>query len=43
MEKNKSNLASNFELVRQLEKGEKSGFVKNFDRKAFLKYFMKNI
>lgn len=36
MEKNKSKLESNFELVRQLKKGEKSGFVKNFDRKNFL-------
>ncbi|WP_449399176.1 type II toxin-antitoxin system ParD family antitoxin [Chryseobacterium wanjuense] len=37
MEKNKSKLETKFELIKQLEKGEKSGFIRNFDRKAFLK------
>lgn len=37
MEKNKLKLESNFELVRQLEKCEKSGFIRNFDRQTFLK------
>lgn len=36
MKKNKLNLEVNFELMKQLEKGEKSGFVKNFNRKNFL-------
>lgn len=31
-EENKKN-----ELIKELKKGEKSGFVKNFDRKKFLK------
>jgi len=37
MEKNKSKLETNFELIKQLEKGENSGFIKNFNRKVFLK------
>ncbi len=36
MEKNKLKLENDFELIKQLEKGENSGFIKNFDRKNFL-------
>jgi antitoxin ParD1/3/4 len=31
------------ELIKELKKGEKSGFVKNFNRTTFLKTFIKNI
>lgn len=37
MEKNKSKLETNSEVIKQLKKGENSGFIKNFNRKAFLK------
>lgn len=37
---NKSKLKKDhFELINQLKKGEQSGFIKNFDRKVFLKKF----
>lgn len=41
MKKNKLKLKSNLELIKQLDKGEKSGFVKNFDSKTFLEILHK--
>jgi len=37
MKKIKSKLETNSKVIKQLEKGENSGFIKNFNRKTFLK------